>query len=253
MLRTTITAAALALLAAACTSDSTEPAPIPATGETVSAAQQQLAALARKAAAASYDATYDFDAKVTGGKGAIRIVAMPPSYRVDVISGGNTAQFFDTTDGVVSCAVKRGQPTTCLLVATQGQPVPEVFDPGVQHLFTTGPAALSSNPEGYDVRSLPDAPPAGDVPGGKCFHVERLADLQTVSPGTVTPAGEGFETGDYCFDETSGVLVSAKVTSGTLTLAKLGPKPTAKDFEPPAKPVPLPSGTAQPMTTPPSS
>ena len=235
----------LLALAAACTGrDRPSPATSPTGGSSV--AQEQLAGLARTAAAASYDATYDFEARTAGDKGVIRIVTLPPSrYRVDIVSGGRTAQIYSTEDGVVSCALKAGTQTTCVRVAGKGDPVPEVFDPGVQHLFTTGPAALASNPQGYDVRSLPDAPAAGDLPGGKCFHVERIADLQPVSPGTVTPEGEGFETGDYCFDEASGVLVSATVTSGALTLSKLGPAPTAAAFTPPATPV-LPSGSASP-------
>jgi hypothetical protein len=240
-------AAAGVLLTASCTSETKKTTASPAPNT----ARQQLAALASKTAAAAYDATYDFEARTAGGKGTLRIVAMPPTrYRLDVVSGGKTAQFYDVEAGVVSCALKPGAPTTCVLVAKKGEPVPDIFDPGVQHLFTTGPKALADNPDGYDVRSLPDAPAVAGLPAGKCFHVERLADLQTLSPGTVTPPGEGFESGDYCFDPASGVLTSAKVTSGTLTLSKLGPAPTAAEFEPPAKPVPLPSTSATPTASP---
>lgn len=250
--RTGALLAALLALAVGCSGDKPKPAATESATVGASAEQQELAGLARKAAAAAFDGTYDTQ---TGGtKGAVRILALPPgSYRVDVIGDNNTAQFYDIDAGVVSCSVRPGKPSDCILVASKGEPVPERFDPGVQELFTSGPEALAANPEGYAVRALPDAPAVGDLPAGRCFHVERLADLQPVSPGTVTPPGEGFETGDYCFDPATGVLVSAKVTSGTLTLTKLGPPPTAAAFVPPAKPVPLPSVSPTPTTSQPSS
>jgi hypothetical protein len=245
---------AAVLLTTACTSDrAARPTASPSVSGGPSAAQQRLAELASKTVAASYDATYEFEARTTGGKGSIRILALPPNYRVDVISGDNTAQFYEIETGVVSCFVTKGKPATCLLAAKKGEPVPELFDAGAQRLFTSGLEALATNPQGYDVRALPDAPAANGQPVGTCFHVERLADLQTVSPGTVTPEGEGFESGDYCFDQATGVLTSAAVTSGTLKLSKLGATPTAKDFQPPVKPVPLPSGSATPTPTQPAT
>lgn len=254
MIRTSAAVGIVAvLLAVGCTGDSAQPTPSPSATGGPSAAQQRLAELASKTVTASYDATYDFEAKTAGGKGSIRILALPPNYRVDVISGESTAQFYEIETGVVSCFVTKGKPATCVQAAKKGEPVPDLFDAGAQRLFTSGLEALAANPQGYDVRALPDAPAANGQPVGTCFHVERLADLQTVSPGTVTPEGEGFESGDYCFDQATGVLTSAKVTSGTLTLTKLGSTPTAKDFQPPAKPVPLPSSSVTPTATQPSA
>lgn len=196
-----------------------------------------LTALAAKAAAAAYAATYDFS--TAGTKGQLRIYAAPPRYRVDIVIGPQTAQFYRITAGTVSCGLQVGKPATCALVASPGAKVPDVFDPGVQRLFTEGLDALAKDPAGYAIAALPDASAAPGVPGGKCFHIERLADLKTVSPGAVTAPGKGFETGDYCFDPATGVLTAVQVATGTITLTKAPAKPADADFAPPATPQPL--------------
>lgn len=208
-----------------------------------------LAALAAKAAAASYDATYDFNTQST--KGLLRIFAAPPNYRVDVAVGPQTAQFYRIHLGTVSCGLRPDKPASCALVAAPGAPVPAVFDPGVQRLFADGLDALAKDPAGYAIAGLTDSSAAPGVPAGKCFHVERLADLKAVSPGVVPAPGKGFESGDYCFDPASGVLTAVRVATGTLTLTKAPTKPTDADFIPPAVAQPLApdSGSASPSTS----
>ena len=196
-----------------------------------------LTTFAAKAAKASYDATYDFTA--VRAKGLLRIIAAPPSYRVDFSIGPQAVAIYQIAIGTVSCGTSQDKPVTCALVSGPGEKIPSAFDPGVQRLFTNGLEALARNPGGYAISGLPDGTGKPGIPVGKCFHVERLADLETVSPGAITAPGQGFESGDYCFDPASGVLTSVKVTSGTLALAKAPSTPVAADFTPPASPRPL--------------
>jgi hypothetical protein len=217
-----------------------------ATGETSpqyapddAAAKAALTELARKASAAAYDATYAF--ATSGTTGTVRIVAAPPRYRVDLASGSKTAQFYQIGIGAVNCTVPAGKVAECALVAKAGQPIPEAADPGVQHIFTDGLDALARQPEGFAVSPLVDATALPAMPAGRCFHIERLADLAPVSPGAVAPPGEGFESGDYCFDPASGVLTSVRVATGTLTLQTAPTAPANADFTPPAAPQQLPA------------
>lgn len=196
-----------------------------------------LTTLATKAAKASYDATYDFNA--VRAKGLVRIVAAPPSFRVDFSIGPQAVAIYQIAVGTVSCGTSQDKPVTCALVSGPGEKIPSAFDPGVQRLFTNGLEALAKDPTGYAISGLPDGTGKPGIPVGKCFHVERLADLKTVSPDAITVPGQGFESGDYCFDPASGVLTSVKVTSGTLALTKAPTKPAAADFTPPASPRPL--------------
>lgn len=212
------------------------------------AAAAALGKIAGKSAAAAYDGTYDFNA--ARAQGILRIVADPPQFRVDITSAGRLAQFFQIGLGTVSCAKSQDKPVVCALVAKPGEKVPDVFDPRVQRLFTDGLDALAKNPDGYSVSALPDMiGAAAGVPAGKCFHVSRLADLATVSPGMVTDPGRGFETGDYCFDPASAVLTSVRVATGTLTLRKAPAVPTDADFTPPATPQPLDPNAASAAAT----
>ncbi|MEO6714319.1 MAG: hypothetical protein ABIM89_12930 [Mycobacteriales bacterium] len=208
-------------------------------------AAKALTALAKRSAAAAYDASYDFAAR--GTRGVIRIVADPPFYRVDLSAGPARVQFYDIAVGRVSCGLAQGKPPSCALVAKPGEKVPDAFNPGVQELFINGVDALAKKPDGFAISPLPAASPAAGVPVGTCFHVERLADLEPVSPGTVTPPGEGFESGDYCFDPATAVLTSVRVATGTLRLRKAPTEPVDADFTPPATPMPLaPSASPTP-------
>ena len=197
-------------------------------------AQERLAELAHLAATASYDATYSLRA-ASGDAGSIRIVVAPPSYRVDVaLTGSAPSLYFQRAGTAVSCSTKASRPS-CFLVARPGEPVPELFDPGVQRLFSDAVADLAARPERYVVLRAASSAPS-QPPGTECFDVRRVDESPAAAPVT-DPTG--FETGQYCFG-TDGVLTRLAVSTGTLTLTKRGPAPTAAVFEPPATPVALP-------------
>jgi len=249
----------MAALLLGCSSGGTdEPGPRPSstTSGGLTQAQQQLAGLAGLAAAASYDATYDLDAR-TGDTGTIRIVALPPSYRVDVtLRGAEPSIYIQKSGTVVSCRLKTGKPS-CFLVARPGEPVPEIFDPGVQRLFSDAVADLGANPAGYLVDVIPSEPLAvGTVPA-TCFDVRRAGPSASPSaspdpsPSTANPVDPtGFETGEYCFAD-DGLLTRVAVSTGALVLKSRGAAPTLKLFDAPAKPAALPDlATAAASPTP---
>jgi len=248
--RTPVAVLVVAALLVGCSSGSTdEPGPRPSasTSSGLTQAQQQLAGLAGLAAAASYDATYDLDAR-TGDTGTIRIVALPPSYRVDVtLRGAEPSIYIQKSGTVVSCRLKTGTPS-CFLVARPGEPVPEIFDPGVQRLFSDAVADLGANPAGYLVDVIPSEPLAVGAVPASCFDVRRAAPSTSPSaPGDSSPSlstanpvdPTGFETGQYCFAD-DGLLTRLTVSTGTLVLKSRGAAPTLKLFDAPAKPAALP-------------
>ena len=234
--RRTAAVVLLAVLAAGCTDDPATPDREP--GDRLTVAQRRLAGLAGLAATASYDVTYDLAAR-SGGEGTIRIVAAPPSYRVDVALGGTPSTFIQRAGTVVSCTTAAGR-ASCFLVARPGEPVPDLFDPGVQRLFSDAVTDLAANPAAYAVDVVtPSASPGGRV---ECFDVRRLepTEDESASSGALpTSDPTGFETGQYCFGS-DGVLTRLAVSTGTLTLKARGPAPTASLFDPPATPVALP-------------
>ncbi len=236
--------------AAACSGDDKPTSVIPTASASLSPAQQRLATLAGNAARASYDATYDFTEPTTKAGGTIRIATAPPSYRVDIRNTKTpttTAVFITTPTGTVSCTLRDRAKPSCFLVARPGEEVPATFDPGVQRLFSDAVADLSEHPERYAVAPIAPSPARGAVPAAECFRVDLLQRPTTTPGGAGKPPG-GFETGDYCLAE-QGLLTSLRVTSGTLTLSRLGPKPTPAVFTPPVPPVslpPLPSGSPSP-------
>lgn len=205
----------------------------------LSAAQRRLAELAGLAAKASYDATYSLDAR-TGDRGTIRIVAAPPSYRVDVQLGGAEPSIYIQRAGtVVSCRVSAGKPS-CFLVARPGEPVPDIFDPGVQRLFSDAVADLAARPSSYVVETQPGKALAEGEPAAECFDVRRSASTEQASATPSAPADPtGFETGQYCFAD-DGLLTRLTVSTGTLILTSRGPVPASALFDPPARPAALP-------------
>jgi len=244
-LRLPLAVAIAAVALAGCGEGSTTPRPGPS-GDRLSGAQRELATIAGLAARASYDATYSL-AAATGESGTLRIVASPPSYRVDVSLGGTPSIFIQHEGTVVSCATKASTPS-CFLVARPGEPVPELFDPGVQRLFIDAVADVAAHPERYDVAAAAPASPA-PIEASACFDVERLDPSASASTSTSTSTSAsatappvdptGFETGQYCF-ATDGLLTRLAVSTGTLRLTKRGPAPTPALFSPPASPAALP-------------
>ncbi len=205
----------------------------------------RLAVLAQATANNVYDATYTFVQRPSNAHGIIRIRQAPPQYRIDVVAK-DTASYFALTTGVVSCSQK-GAKKTCFLVARPGEEVPPLFDPGVQRLFRDAVSDLAANPNDYQVTAAPPptpdpsatpAPP-GDLPVGECFAVTRSPDAPPASQNG------GFEDGTYCFAE-QGLATSITVASGTLTLTRTGPPPTAATFRPTAPVRRLPDLTPTP-------
>jgi hypothetical protein len=251
MRRAAALAVTTALLASACTtSKPAAPGPSAASQPALSRAQVALAALATRAAGAAYDATYRLTTTLSSKPGTIRVITLPPGrIRVDVTTQGVVASSYMTSIGAVSCKTQKGKKPTCLLVARPGEKVPSAFDPGVQRLFSDAAAELGRDPGTFDVSALPARPKSGKLPAATCFHVQRktTAALPAQDPS-------GFETGDYCFSA-GGVPTSLKVNYGTLSLAALGARPTAKLFVPPVKPMQLPALTPppKPSTNPSSS
>ena len=234
--RTLVAALTVALLAGC--SDDPPAKPDPEPSEALSAPQRRLAELAGLAATAAYDVTYALSA-ASGDKGTIRIVAAPPSYRVDVTLGGGEPSTFIQRDGTVTSCTRKSGKASCFLVARPGEPVPELFDPGVQRLFSDAVAELAAHPDDYSVEAVAAAAPADD----ECFDVRRSAFASSASasagPTPTTTNPTGFETGQYCFGS-DGVLTRLDVTTGTLTLQSRGTAPTAALFDPPASPIALP-------------
>jgi hypothetical protein len=229
--RTSRLAVVVLLLLTACNDKKKAPDP----DAPLRAAQARLAVLAQATANSVYDATYRFVQKPRNATGIIRIRQQPPRYRID-ITATDSASFFALPTGTVSCSqkVKNKKTTkTCFLVAKPGEPVPALFDPGVQRLFRDAVEDLAAHPTDYTVSTVtPSRTPsavtpsasasAGPLPAGECFLVTRAAD---------TLAAEGFEDGTYCFAE-SGVATSIAVASGTLTLTALGGAPHPDAFKP---------------------
>lgn len=239
-------ALALLLLLTACTSDAPSPEPSATTvtaspSPTLSQEQQDLARLASKVAANRYDAVYGFEAPATRDVGTLRILASPPNYRVDITNRGTTSMFIVTPARTVSCSITPQNKRSCFLVARAGEEVPDIFDPGVQHLFSDAVEDLGANPLAYAVTRAPNVRLPGGLPDGYCFDVRRLAPVAGEDP-------VGFETGRYCFAE-QGVLTLLAVTTGRITLRRLGAAPAAAQFNPIAPVAALPDLTASPRPT----
>jgi hypothetical protein len=235
---------ALALLLAltACTGDPPDPAPSPSPtaspSPALSADQVELARLATKAATARYDATYGFEAPATTAVGLLRIAASPPSYRVDITNHGSTSIFLATPARTVSCSITPAGTRSCFLVARAGEEVPDLFDPGVQHLFSDAVADLGQNPGAYVVRRARNIRLPGGLPDGFCFDVQRAAPILGEDP-------VGFESGRYCFAE-RGVMMLLAVKTGRITLRTLAGPPGPAVFQPVAPVAALPDATPSP-------
>ena len=184
---------------------------------------QVLSGLAVQGVTAQFTGTYALDSLDPKQPDAtVTIYRLASSYRVDVLRGKATSILLTTTEGLVSCQVQ-GSQRTCLLLGPVGQPPPQLFDPGLQRLFTTDLAALVRG-DGLTVIPAGTLPAAGAIASATCFTV----------------AGTGVDPGEYCLTDT-GILRKAQFPSGTLELTKLSGPPDANVFTPPATPTPLPS------------
>ena len=131
------------------------------------------------------------------------------------------------TQGLVAChvgGVDVDRPL-CLLLGAPGESPPELFDPGLQRLFTTYLAELArGGGSGLTAVPLEALPVAGSLQSASCYQV----------------AGNGgVEPGTYCLTA-AGILREARYGSGVLTLTELSGPPKADVFKPLTKPTPLP-------------
>ena len=217
------------------------PSETPSVAPTPTPEQSDLARLANKVVYNRYDAVYGFEAPATKDRGSLRILASPPNYRVDITNRGTTSIFLVTRTRTVSCSITALNKRSCFLVARAGEEVPDLFDPGVQHLFSDAVADLGKNPLAYEVTRVANVRLPGGLPDGYCFDVERAEPVTGEDP-------VGFESGRYCFAE-RGVMVLLAVKTGRITLKKLGTAPKPAQFQPIAPVSALPDLTPTPRPT----
>ncbi len=225
-----LAAVVLALPALAACSGGDDAAPRRTTSTSPSASatptppEELLSGLAAKGVAALFTGTYTLDSvdpKQADAK--VTIYRLDSSYRVDVARKGATSILMTTKDGLVSCQVQ-GSRRTCLLVGDAAKPPPDLFDPGLQRLFTTDLVALARG-EGITVTPAGILPATGSIGSATCYRVSGT--------GVADP-------GEYCLTD-DGILRRAQFPSGTLELTAVSGPPAASAFTPPAKPTPLPS------------
>jgi hypothetical protein len=155
------------------------------------------------------------------GTAAVRIDVLPAGYRVSVTRSGRTAMLIVRRDGdSVSCSAAQ-----CFTVATNGDGVPNAFDPQVQHAITDYVPDFAAAPEELSVTlSAMTAP-------GTCFDVK--------------PSGTGptpVIAGTYCLDS-AGHVTAVDYPTGLLTLVSVNADPTAAILTPPAQPAPIVTAT----------
>lgn len=227
----TVPAAAVVLLAGGCsdgggpeTSAATlaggQPTVAPESDGSGPRADEALAALAKRGAAANFTARYSLDSS-EGPDATVQVFKRGSRYRVDITQDGITAQLIRTAKGLVSCQ-RRGVAADCFLVAAPGEQLPALLDPGLQRIFTTGLELLAADHESVQVRRA-EPLPSSTGPAASCFAV----------------SGEGIDDGEYCLLD-SGIPARASFAAATLELLGTGEPPPADAFVPPAKPTPLP-------------
>lgn len=184
--------------------------------------------MARASARASYTADYAVTgAGFAAGPASLRVSVRPPAYRVDLTTADVTSVLLSSGNGPVSCRIG-GRPTTCFQVAAKGQPVPELFDAGVQRVFTSYLTTLAGGTVGYVVAEVPPPMPRPGMPAGRCFTVRAATGTRpTVANGT------------YCLTE-AGMPTSVTFPSGAMTLVRTSAPPEARYLQPPSSPTPLP-------------
>jgi hypothetical protein len=218
---------ALSALAACSGGDDAAPRRTTSTSPSASASptppEEALSALAAKGVAALFTGTYALDSvdpKRADAK--VTIYRLDSSYRVDVARKGATSILMTTKAGLVSCQVQGGR-RTCLLVGDAAKPPPDLFDPGLQRLFTADLVALAKG-DGITVTPAGILPATGPIGAATCYRVSGT--------GVADP-------GEYCLTD-AGILRRGRFPSGTLELTALSGPPAPSAFTPPAKPTPLP-------------
>ena len=199
--------------------------PVPGAGE-------RLAELAGTAAKGIFAGRYALVAG-DGTKATVTVSHLPTGYRVDIVAkDGVTDSLIGSSTGTVSCHTASGR-TECFQAAAPGQPVPDLFDAGVQHVFTDHLARLASSVAEYEVDdSVPDVQPP-PAPTAQCFSVTPLA-------GATEPV---VPSGDYCL-AMSGLPTLITYGSASLTLEQVLPAPADSVLSAPASPQPLPSSSS---------
>jgi hypothetical protein len=202
------------------TSVSTSPAPAdPST---------QLAAIARKAAGASYSASYAVTSSASGAPRRVEVAVTPTASRIVLAVGTGRVLYLSNPRGQYACRLPATGAPACYRLGATGQRLVGVLDPGIAHLFADYPRALASGAGGYDVAP---APPVTTAAGSSaCYAVS----------GGPSPAAGSVSAGTYCWSR-AGVLTSATFASGQLRLTTVGPPPPASELTPPASPTPLPT------------
>lgn len=199
---------------AAPTTTSASPSPTPAA--------QQLAALAAKAGATDFAGVYALDSTDPKRSDAtVRIFTKGSAYRVDVIVAGRTSLLMTTSAGAVSCQVTKAK-SSCLLVAKPGKPLPKLFDPGLERIFTTTVKALAAGSGSLTVASNGTLPATDKLAVAQCFTV----------------SGTGVDPGEYCLTD-DGIVRRAQFPSGTITLQSYESTTSPRNFVPPVKPTPV--------------
>ena len=231
----------LALTLAGCSSSSGPDAfssqrPSPSTSPSPTAAER-LTALATAAVGATYSASYALTAE-DGSKASVTTDHLPTGYRVDIASGKAVASLIGSSTGTVACQTESGK-STCFSVAGAAQPVPALFDAGVQHVFTDYLGALAKDIGSYEVQATEASPAPPPTPPSTCFSVTPSASASS----TAVPAGT------YCLTE-DGVPTVVTYGKANIVLTALNAPPTDARLTPPASPQPLPSASASPPADP---
>jgi len=227
----TVLAAAAVLLVASCSEDgpdrsaatlsADQPTATTESNGSVPPADEALAELAKRGAAADFTARYALDS--TDGRDAtVQVFKRGSRYRVDVTQQGVTAQLMTTGKGLVSCQ-RRGVAADCFLVAGPGERLPALLDPGLQRIFTSTLDLLAGDTDSVQARRSQPLPATSALPSASCFAV----------------SGEGIDDGDYCLLD-SGIPARASFAAATLELLGTGEPPPADAFVPPTQPTPLP-------------
>lgn len=200
-----------------------------ATPSAVALPAEALALLAKRASEASYTARFTLDRKTSKTPPArFTVYRTGKSLRVDVISNGATATLITTPKGSYSCRAARGE-KTCFLIAGAGEPIPKLFDAGLQQVFTGYLQRLAQHASDYSVTDAGTTPAHDRLPGARCFDV--AATSTTPKPAVAD--------GRYCLAST-GIVSSVTYPTGTLRLTAVTAPPTARILAPYANPTPLP-------------